>query len=197
MHPQPLVSGLDACPRYAAVVCVWLISFPRVMAFRSKLRFQAQKVSGRENHPRRRFSWTSTRHTTCKLTLGGAGSSQSTPRSGNPGVPFEAASFGHSEGPLVDATFSDRHREALAGVSAAEGGGAVPQQGRLSRRYQERECSGDERELASADGLGTLQAYLLARESREPFQREAITGSITCCSGPTGRAVAQRPSCHG
>lgn len=96
-----------------------------------------------------------------------AGPREPTQERRHPGVPATAAPPGDSERSAFHPAFPDRHREALARVPPAEGRGAVPQQGGASRRHQERERAGDERELGAADGLRSIQAHVFAGEEEE------------------------------
>lgn len=92
------------------------------------------------------------------------GPREPTQRRGHPGVPAAAAPSGHSQRPAVHPALPHGHREAMARVPAPASGGAVPRQGGVSRRHQERECSRYQRELGPADGLCSLQADFFAGE---------------------------------
>lgn len=91
-----------------------------------------------------------------------AGPRESAQECGLPGVPPSATPAGDSQRSPVHPTFSHRHGEALAGVPAAESGGAMPREGRVPRRHKERERAGDQRELGAADGLRPVQTHLVA-----------------------------------
>ena len=100
------------------------------------------------------------------------GSCQPTQRRGDAGLPPSTAPARYPERPSVNPALPHGHREAVARVPAATGGGAVPRKGRVPRRHQERERARDQRKLAPAHGLRALQAHLLAGTQasfRSPF----------------------------